>query len=221
MKKDAELILVCGRRGSGKSTTTKQLLKAAPPKLVVFDPQREYGGKGWIALRTFPELLKAIHSKWKRGFRISFEPKAGQEVKELDKLAKLLWKVQEPYDEGLDDRQLMLVVEEANLGMPNHQLPDGITGMSRIINQGRHMGINVIAVTQRPALVNKTFRANCARSYIFALAERDDQAQILRSIGNEYQKTLRTMGNYQFLVVENGTVRQGKTTARGTLSLSK
>ncbi|MDO8840427.1 MAG: hypothetical protein Q7V31_16055 [Parvibaculum sp.] len=206
MRKDAELIQIFGRRGSGKSTLTKGLLKGRP-KVVVFDPRAEYVGSGWTVTHSRTELLKAMRRGWSRGFRIAYVPPSGDEIEALHKLTLICWAAQSPYEDGRDTRKLTLVVEEADLSYPSRQLPVHLSGMTRVVNQGRHVGIECIAVSQRPAQISATYRANVATSYLFALAADVDRQEMLRLIGRDYADRLRTLPAHRALVHENGQVR--------------
>ncbi|RKQ73102.1 hypothetical protein [Oceanibaculum indicum] len=219
MIKDAELLAIYGRRGSGKSTLTKQLLRGRP-KVVVFDPRREYGGSGkMVTCRTPREVYAAALARWRQGFQIAYEPEPGNEARDLHNLVcpdnwhqmPCLWKLQEPYDRGRDTRKLTLVVEEMDLSLPVHALPADMRGMYRVCNQGRHFGIECIGVTQRPNQIAKVYRGNCAVEYIFPLADRTDQVAILQKIGNEHAEALRTLKPHHYLRYENGTVTTAKT----------
>lgn len=206
MIKDAELFLVVGRRGSGKSTLTKGLLKGRP-KVVVFDPRNEYGAaSGWTVAYTRTEVLKAMKRNWARGFHIAYVPEAGNEIEALHKLTLICWAAQSPYEDGRDTRKLTLVIEEADLSYPATALPRDLSGMQRVVNQGRHVGIEVIAVTQRPALISRNFRGNVATSYVFPLADEDDQIAVLKKLGSAWKERLRTLANHHCLMCRDGQV---------------
>lgn len=206
MRKDAELTLVVGRRGSGKSTLTKGLLKDRP-KVIVFDPQAEYAGRPWVRCDTRLELLRAMRKRWANGFHLAYVPVAGDEIEALHKLALICFSAQSPYNDGVDPRKLTLVVEEANLSIPARLLPVSLNGMARVVNQGRHYGIEVIAVTQRPAMISKDFRGSVATSYVFPLADEDDQQAMLNKLGKACREPLRTLANHRCLMHRDGQVR--------------
>lgn len=206
MKKDAELFLVVGRRGSGKSTLTKGLLKGRP-KVVVFDPRAEYGAlRGFTTAYTRTDVLKAMKRGWAKGFHIAYVPEAGQEIEALHKLTLICWRAQSPYAEGRDPRKLTLVIEEADLSFPVTGLPKHLPGMQNTVNRGRHVGIECIGVTQRPALISKNFRGNVSTTYVFPLADEDDQAAMLKKLGRAWRERLRTLANHTCLIHRDGQV---------------
>lgn len=207
MNKNAELSLVVGRRGSGKSTKVKSMI-GENSRVIVFDPQDEYREAGFGSGNT-AELIKThLARSWEDGFRAAYVPPANRETMALDVLAKFILQIQEPYRAGQDERQITLVVEEMNLGYPVQALPAHFDGMARICNQGRHYGVNVIGVTQRPALVSTTFRGNISEAFIFPLSWGDDKNAVLQMLGREHADQLTQLADYRCLHWRNGRVSE-------------
>ncbi|MGH0002633.1 helicase HerA domain-containing protein [Pseudovibrio ascidiaceicola] len=220
--KQAERVFVCGRSGSGKSTIVKAMiaeLKAV--KLIVFDVQDEYskGRPGWVRVTNMKDLIRTMKAKWKKGFKIAYVP-TGELMATMDRIAKLVWDLQVGYEKGVDMRQLTLVVEEANTGIPNRTMPADMFGVERLSTRGRHRGINVIAVSQRPALVHTTFRGNCGSQFVFALANDIDRKNILQTVGPQHGVELREMPNFKFWKLKDGQIQRGHTTSSGRYKLS-
>ncbi len=214
MIKDARLVAVYGRRGSGKSTRVKALTRACR-RLIVFDPRDEYAiDAGLARFDRLRAMFLAIKRRWSSGFRLAFVPEAGREPEQLHDLVTALWRAQRPYEQGRDGRKITLVVEEMDLSYPVRFLPASMQGMTRVCNQGRHVGIDVIGVTQRPAQISATFRGNISEAYIFPLARADDRREILGMIGQEYAEQLRRLPDHHYLRYENGTVTTGKNRIR-------
>lgn len=205
------MTLVVGRRGSGKSTRVKAMIGDIN-RVVVFDPQDEYAAENRKVTRceTVAAVLKAIKAGWQKGFMIAYIPVAGNEPAELHRLVAMLWRVQANYIAGTDARKLALVVEEMDLSFPVSSLPAELNGMARACNQGRHAGLEIIGVTQRPALVSSTFRGNISEMYIFALAFANDRASILQMIGREHDAALLSLEDHHYLRFANGSVAPGQ-----------
>lgn len=208
MIKNAELSLVVGRRGSGKSTKVKSMI-AQKARVIVADPQDEYSDAADVISCGSGETLRNnVAGRWETGFRLAYVLPAGQETAALDQLAKFILQIQEPYRTDQDDRQITLVVEEMNLGYPVQALPAQLDGMARICNQGRHYGVNVIGVTQRPALVSTTFRGNISEAFIFPLSWGDDKSAVLQMLGREHSDPLNQLNEYRCLHWRNGQVNE-------------
>lgn len=209
--KDAKAVAVYGRRGAGKSTCVKRLIRDCR-RLVVWDPMGEYGReRGIAATSSVAATLRQMQAGWARGFRVAYVP-SGDFVASLHRLSVALWGAQAPYDAGRDPRKIMLVVEEMNLGFP-HSLPAGKDGFLRLILQGRHRGIEIIGVTQRPALVSPNFRSNTAETYCFALADHVDLETLKKQVGKRALE-LQRLENHRYLHIAGGQVSEGKNRLR-------
>lgn len=217
--KDASLTLIVGRRGSGKTHLSRAVISQFS-RVVAFDPLAEYRGKrGWVCCDDRPSVLKAIRRKWRTGFQVSYVPPAGGEIEALHFLSVMLWEIQAAYLVGRSREKICLLIEEANLSLPVTALPRDRSGALRLINQGRHAGIEMVAVTQRPALVSAHYRGNAERSYLFPLASANDVTAIGQMIGREHVQRLRTLQQFNFLLWENAQIRPGVTLRQGGFSL--
>ncbi len=203
-QKDAALSLVIGRRGSGKTTMVKQLI-ASKSALVVFDPRREYAAEiGATQVETLPAMVDAIRAGWQSGFKVAYVPKAGQEPAELHAVCSALWAIQRPYELSQDSRKLCLVVDEMSLSYPTYALPADLDGMPRIVNQGRHVGIEVIGLTQKPANIAATFREQIEYLYVFAMTAGPSRDWVIQEIGRERKDQLGGLVAHQYIYIENG-----------------
>lgn len=207
MNKDAECDFVVGRRGSGKSTLVKNLI-GGEPRVIVFDPMREYGAIGFQTVETLEALRLAVAGGWDRGFRVAFVPTRHARAEAFERVCDFVLRAQRPYFDGSDHRQILLVAEELNIVFPSHGKASG--SFSECILQGRHYGINIIGVTQRPALVGPTFRDNCRTWYVLPLGGNDDRQEVLRKSGKEWTEPLRVLENHNFLEIRDGVVSEGK-----------
>lgn len=208
--KDAGCELVIGARGRGKSTKTKLLIKALK-RVVVYDPMGEYARIDiYKRCGSIKEVMDALKRGWKRGFKIAYVP-VGDHAQCLHDLCKLLMHVQKPYFDEKDTRQMTLVVEEMNLSFPVTKLSPALYGMQMMTLQGRHYGINVIGVTQRPAEVSATYRGNCECIYVFGLAQGMDFKAVSDTIGREHETKVRALKQHEFLKWQSdGRVELGK-----------
>jgi hypothetical protein len=207
MIKDARCIAVYGRRGSGKTTLVQRLLVGCD-RVVVFDPLGQYAREfRWSGAVSLGALHLQVRAGWERGFRIALTP-SGDFAAELHRLSVYLWAVQEPYDLGRDHRKLTLVVEEANLSMPVARLPGDMQGFLRLVLQGRHRGIEIIGVTQRPALVSADFRGNVAETCVFGLGFEDDCRLFRR-----HAEAVAALPAHSYLRFVDGRVEPGKNPA--------
>jgi hypothetical protein len=215
--KDARCLTLYGCRGSGKSTRAKTLLKEYP-RVVAFDPMAEYAKDKSLGFRradTIKDVRDLLKANWAKPFKISYVP-SGDFVSRLHHLSELIWHVQKPYDDGRDNRKILLLIEEANMGYPNQKLPPHLTGAQRLVLQGRHRGVEIMGITQRPALVSADFRGNVDEVYIFKQSQPLDIAAITGVIGKEHEAAIRALDTHEYLHWNRGVVTKGKNKLRKT-----
>ena len=100
--------------------------------------------------------------------------------------------------------KLTLVVDEMDLSFPSGiRQRNPKHGFLGLCLRGRHYGINLVGISQRPKLVDISFRANMSAVYLFSLAEPDDIDVALKMVGREYAQTFRNLNRYQY-VYKNG-----------------
>lgn len=159
-----------GSTGTGKSAGHKALLKKRPPKRsIIWDPQDEYGEFGQV----FSSRVALIDHISKRAtFAAVFRPgdKLSEYPAAFDWLCRVVWAV----------GKLTFTVEElADVTKANHA-PDAWSAITR---KGRHKGLSVVAMSQRPALVDKTFFGNCTLIRCHRLTDQGDVDVMARLFG--------------------------------------
>lgn len=198
--KDATRTAIYGASGSGKSTYTRKRI-ATERRLVVFDVVGEYGGTGKMrTCRSIKELKEAMRAGWQRGFRLAYLPVAGQEETELHKVSQLLCGVQKPYFNAPPSTNLPKItfaVEELNTGFPVHQLPSDIRAFYEVCSRGRHYGLNVLGIAQRPAEINTRWRGNLSEVVSFQLTAPSDYTAIRDTCGGEGVQVMNLVKNLQ------------------------
>lgn len=210
MIKDAEHIGVWGRSGSGKSTLVKRLL-GGRSRVVIFDMMDEYGAIAPAATDHLSTLVERIARNWRGGFRLRFLPAEGDPAEQLNMLAGVLARVQEPYRDGRDDRKITLVAEELAASYPNVRRASAFTDLCQ---RGRHYGIELIGTSQRMADVNMAFRGNTSADYFFALRAAADYQAAGTLIGQGNVETLRGLKQHEYLKFARGEVTRGKNPLR-------
>lgn len=203
MIKDADIQVVLGRRGSGKSTLLKRLLEPEK-RVIVFDVQREYGEAGFLVVETLSGLREAMAAGWNSGFRVAYVPPRRGRLEAFEQVAELILRAQNPYTIGTDQRQILFVVEEINVAYPNRL--NAAPAFTECILQGRHYGINLIGVSQRPTLIAPNFRGNAETWYVFPLDSHDDRMEVIHKIGPEWKEKLRNLQNHNYFCIASGAV---------------
>lgn len=150
----ADIRAYIGASGSGKSAAVKRrIAEEKPDRLLVWDPQGEYAAV--LGVHPFTRLAGVQQALVKAGagpVRLVFDPAPDPAVmvKQFDAFCNLA------YAAG----NLWLVAEELSDVTQPGWAP---AGWSKISRKGRHKGLSVLGVTQRPAAVDKHFFGNASR----------------------------------------------------------
>jgi hypothetical protein len=153
-----------GASGSGKGVSIKRRLAAlAPARLLVWDARDEYSAHA-LAVRTLPELVQRVTAAGPAGgFRVRYVPGAGVKLADaFGVLCRLAFR----------EKNLVLLAEELSDVTSASWAPPA---WRQCITQGRHHGLHILGATQRPALVDKTFLANCTLVRCGVLGYRADR----------------------------------------------
>lgn len=201
---DSVRVGLFGASGSGKTCKAKKLVVNCN-RLIVFDNLGEYQG---LKFNNIDLLMKAVAVNWASGFRFRFIPPYGSEIKALDELCKRIIALQTPYNIGRSKAKITLVVDELDLSFPSgirRTQPRHAFGF--MCNRGRHYGVNLIGISQRPSQVDISFRANLSAAYYFRLAEPADIDTALKNLGSEWRSALVELKNRQYLYKADGVVK--------------
>ncbi len=210
INKNATRIGVYGGSGSGKSTKAKLLMKEMGLGVIAFDPLDEYAEEGFTRFDNLKTMAKYLKRMYGKPFKYALVPDAGKEAEQLHALSVFLVAVQANYKAGKCTTQLLLLVEEMNLSYPVEKLSKGLNGFSNICSRGRHFGINVMGISQRPAEINTRFRGNCNGFYVFRMAEHNDLTALAKVMGPEVKETIRNLKTHEYIYWENGEIKRGK-----------
>lgn len=148
----AKIHAVIGASGTGKSSYIKAELLKKYKRLLIWSPLEEtddYAGfcGGVVVRGSIRELVAQIKAKAKA---IVYVPTGDdKEVKrQFDLFCRVVWEV-----EG----STVLVEELSRVTMPSWSPP----AWRNLSTAGRHRGLTLIGVSQRPANIDKDFLGNC------------------------------------------------------------
>lgn len=142
----AHIVAVMGGSGAGKSSFVKgELARRKPARLMIWDFMREYGDHGHV-VRTTTELLQAVSGK---RFAVVFEPSQDPSTakKQFDVFCRAAHAIGD----------VVMVAEELSFVTTASKAP---VGWSMCTLTGRHKGMTIYGLSQRPAAVDKNFWSN-------------------------------------------------------------
>lgn len=175
------IICVFGKRGSGKSHFVKnEIIPEIEGDYIVFDPLGEY--KDGIVIETyddFEDYIKFCRRERKR-IKAVLRFESDEEYSNVFRLYKL--------------GNIVFVVEEIDFHCSANSIDPHL---AKMIKYGRHYNCGLIAVSRRPAEVNRLITSQAHKIIVFQITEPSDLDYLKKSgfdpddLGNKpkYQKT--------------------------------
>lgn len=193
-----------GARGQGKSSQAKEYLERnRPARLLIFDPMDEYGA---FAARapSFAEL----HKRSSEGaFALRYVPKLPASQAALDAWFDAFCSI--AWERGNLD---MLVDELQLVTRPSWAPP----AWRACITLGRHQRIRVLALSPRPALIDKSFFSACTAISTCRL-NFDDDIATMANVLRVPRERVGALKQFQFIArdMNTGDVFQSDTVPAG------
>ncbi len=155
----ADIRIIMGATGSGKSEETKQALLREKGDVFVFDVKNEYGSQpGFRRVGTradfYREMLKGGRVAW-----------AANSPADFEFFCRCVWA-----------RGSALVIVEELASVTG--TAKAIGAWHLILTQGRGYGLRVIGITQRPAEIDKTIIGNATLIRTHRLTRGSDRAYV-------------------------------------------
>lgn len=147
----AHIEAVLGGSGTGKSSYVKGLMERKPPRrLMVFDPEGEWGAFGTVTTKL-SDVLGGFQAAGKTGpIRTVFvpSPDPATAVKQYDAFCRIAFAAE----------RLTFIVDELKSVTTPSRSP---VGWGMLTGRGRKRGIVIYGLSQRPASIDKDFLGNC------------------------------------------------------------
>lgn len=160
IKKQNWVAVINGKRGSGKSTLTSELILDFP-RVFVIDNIGEYDNINVV--NGFAECVNAIvEASKKKRFRLSLRTDSISEDLALIKLAQTV-------------PSCLLVIEEASKYQSSAYMPPEI---EHLIRYGRHLDISQVYISRRARELNRDITANADNIITFRQQEPRDIAYL-------------------------------------------
>ncbi len=141
----------------------------------------------------------------KRGRLAIYRPPDGRYQEAADVVARMAFQAQAPFFKKGNGQRLLIVLDEASGALPSRgTLSPAVQGL---IERGRHYGVDLVAITQRPSQVHANMRGNSALRVYLPVFDHGDVATIKKEIGPAADR-LATLPPYTALVQNAGTVTE-------------
>lgn len=161
--KPTDCFTIVGTRGTGKSYLAR-VINSLFPRSVIIDPARDWTeGEVVTSFDKFAEKLTEKNNENAKKFRIIFRFSPDEKNKQelLNHVLRLCFHF----------KNIQVVIDEVQLFTNPHFLPSYLENLLFI---GRHEGISVMAITQRPARINKSILSQSAHVFVGQLHEKND-----------------------------------------------
>lgn len=153
----ANIVLVCGSAGSGKSAWVKKETRNKP-RVVVWDCEQEYCTlPHYVTVTGLPELGRLLARSAKG--RFAYVPRSMADFNLFCKMA-FAW------------GECTVIAEEISSVTSPGKAPDG---WGDLVRRGRKRGCEIYGVTQRPAESDKTILGNASRVHVGRLTRSKDR----------------------------------------------
>ena len=183
--------VVFGLKGSGKSSLVRSRLLPNHSRAVVVDPNREYGAVAVEvhSLEEWADYAEQAGASWRVAL---FWPGLEDDFEDI---CEAVWNV----------GNLLFVVEEADRFCDSSNIGDAFF---RIVNYGRHTDagtVDFLAVSRRPADVNRTLTAQAYEIYCFSVQEPRDVKYLRERVGEAFAEGLPDFpqGRYRYMDLQD------------------
>lgn len=198
MKRENEIIVILGKKGSGKTSYALNLIRERK-RLIIFDFNREYEGYTVGTPEALIEVLKLNHDS---DFLIVYQPSPEREIDDhFHFLSAAIFSMS----------NLTFLCEEIDLVSSAGDMPEGL---QRIINYGRHRGISLIGLSRRAHKVPRDLTANADRIVTFQQFEPRDIKYLADYMGERSALSVGQLKRYdkgaEFLEWTDSGTRKGK-----------
>ena len=185
---EKKVILIIGKRGSGKSYLTRKMV-ANHRRLLTYDIMSEYTDGVVFGTETILAFRKFWLHIYKDDFRLIYQPV--QPKKEIEDLARLVFAL----------GNMTFVVEEIDSICTAYDLPESF---SRLIARGRHRNITLIGVTPAPFGIHRDLTRQAKEIYVFNTREPRDRDYLRNLLGQEIESKLDQLKKYEYVKWADG-----------------
>ena len=197
-------VFICGITRSGKTYFAKTACAKLRGPVLFFNIQDETMPAPFINV-THEYEYKDILNALRKGYKLNFTF-GGLSLAQIMRVIGFLCDSLMISGAFSQARPVYIVIDEAQI-LEDRALKAAIA----ISTRGLARGVRLIAITQRPALCNKTIYTQAAEQYIFRLAP--SEAQYIKNKGIDYDYCLsewERLGDYSYIFSDGFVLRGNK-----------
>lgn len=183
---EKKIILIFGKRGSGKSHLANKLIEHEQ-RVLVFDTLSEY--TEGVVFEEYGDFTSFWRRIYQHPYRLIYRPLKPDE--EIEHVADLVYAI----------GNVTFLVEEIDCYCTSYQISESF---AHVIQRGRHNNITLIGVTQRPYGIHRLLTSQAKEIYIFSTNEPRDREYLRNLLGQEIEPMLDRLEQYQYLHWKDG-----------------
>lgn len=188
MSVEKKIILILGKRGSGKSYLANKLI-GDEKRLFVYDTLSEYEGGIVFGTEDREKMLEFWRQVYRKNFKIIYRPI--NPVDEIDGICELIFEL----------GNVTFLVEEIDCYCSAFKISQNF---AQIVQRGRHKNITLIGVTQRPYGINRLLTSQAKEIYVFNTNEPRDREYLRILLGQEIEVKLDQLKQYEYVKWQDG-----------------
>lgn len=185
---EKKVILIFGKRGSGKSYLAGKLIENES-RLVVFDAMSEYENGVVFGTEDYSEFHEFWREVYRGRFKLIYRPISPQ--MEIGRICELVYCL----------GNCCFLVEEIDCYCTAYQISDSFAA---VIQRGRHKNITLIGITQRPYGINRLLTSQAKEIYVFNTNEPRDREYLRTLLGQEIEPKLDALKQYEYVHWQDG-----------------
>lgn len=192
---DSEIICVIGRRGSGKTTLAKAVLIPSFPRFIIFDQLDEYADMENVSIATNKtDLIELIE--------IGENIRIPSDTIPFETVTEIVNKIAYNY---------YLVVDEFHMLFQFHmRFLSDYPAFRNIVLTGRHSGVGLLLITQRPTHIPMDVLSQATKLYVFNVYHKNDIKHIAAVINTADELTTLNQFEYEEITIAGTITRERK-----------
>lgn len=200
VQNEAKIWAFIAQSGQGKGLLMKERLRKMKPKRLIILDTKDENGEFAEMVQSLPDLARASFAK---EFRVRYQLKANTTKArraEFEAVCKIV---------STAKNCVFLIEELGRYTMPSYAPP----AWADCCNDGRHDGLHIIAATQFPAQVDKSFLGNCTEIWCGYLGEANHREVMAKKMDIPAQQ-IKELAQFNFLHFERDKRKTTKVIAK-------
>lgn len=185
---EKKIILIFGKRGSGKSYLANKLIENEP-RLMIFDTMSEYENGIVFGTEDYEQCIGFWRHVYRQRFKLIYRPINPDA--EIEKICDLVYSL----------GNSCFLVEEIDCYCNAYRISETFAA---IVQRGRHKNITLIGVTQRPYGIHRLLTSQAKEIYVFNTNEPRDREYLRTLLGQEIEPKLDALKQYEYVHWQDG-----------------